>query len=209
MENTAEGLQNRYIDFVLTHQKRPNSVRKFMQDLELNEKDFYDHFASFEALEASVWGNFVVKTLAKIQTESVYEQYSGREKLLAFYYTLLEILKENRSFVLFSFRPVQMVISQAAFLSDFETAFTEYANVLLAECLQNGEIADRMFLTDKYKKLIWGQTLFIVGFWAKDMSKNFEKTDAAIEKAVNLVFDTLSENIADRAFDFFKFLLSK
>lgn len=209
MENTAEGLQNRYIDFVLTHQKRPSSVRKFMQDLEWEEKDFYTHFASFEALEATVWGNFVVKTVAKIQTESVYEQYSGREKLLAFYYTLLEVLKENRSFVLFSFRPVQMVLSQATFLSDFETAFMEYANVLLADCLQNDEIADRMFLTDKYKKLIWGQTLFVIGFWAKDTSKNFEKTDAAIEKAVNLVFDALSENIADRAFDFFKFLLSK
>ncbi len=209
MENTAESLQNRYIDFVLTHQKRPSSVRKFMQDLELNEKDFYNHFASFEALEASVWSNFVVKTVAKIQTESVYEQYSGREKLLAFYYTLLEVLKENRSFILFSFHPLQMVLSQATFLSDFETAFMEYANVLLAECLQNGEIADRMFLTDKYKKLIWGQTLFVIGFWAKDTSKNFEKTDAAIEKAVNLVFDALSENIADRAFDFFKFLLSK
>jgi hypothetical protein len=35
---------------------------------------------------------------------------------------------------------------------------------------------------------------------------NFEKTDAAIEKSVNLAFDLIGKGILDNALDFGKFL---
>jgi hypothetical protein len=50
---------------------------------------------------------------------------------------------------------------------------------------------------------------FVIGFWIKDNSQGFEKTDAAIEKAVNLSFDLLGKNIADSAFDFAKFVFAR
>lgn len=48
--------------------------------------------------------------------------------------------------------------------------------------------------------------MFVVDYWIKDTSSGFEQTDAAIEKAVNLSFELLSESTLDRALDFVKFL---
>jgi hypothetical protein len=48
--------------------------------------------------------------------------------------------------------------------------------------------------------------MFILQFWAHDESANFEKTDAAIEKSVNLAFDLIGKGILDNALDFGKFL---
>jgi hypothetical protein len=53
---------------------------------------------------------------------------------------------------------------------------------------------------------LWIQTLFILQFWANDDSKEFEKTDAAIEKAVNVAYDLMGKSPLDSMFDFAKFI---
>jgi hypothetical protein len=50
------------------------------------------------------------------------------------------------------------------------------------------------------------QFWFIIQFWMTDESRDFEDTDAAIEKGVNLGFDLMKENTLDKAFDLAKFL---
>jgi hypothetical protein len=55
---------------------------------------------------------------------------------------------------------------------------------------------------------MWWQMQFLLRFWAKDTSNEFERTDAAIEKAVNLSFDVLGKNLVDSTFDFVKFTFS-
>jgi hypothetical protein len=47
---------------------------------------------------------------------------------------------------------------------------------------------------------------FLLLFWRDDESAGFEKTDAAIEKSVNLAFDLIGKGAVDSAFDFAKFL---
>jgi hypothetical protein len=48
--------------------------------------------------------------------------------------------------------------------------------------------------------------LFILNFWVKDPSQQFEQTDVAIEKAVNTSFDLIGKTPLDTIFDFAKFL---
>ena len=43
-------------------------------------------------------------------------------------------------------------------------------------------------------------------FWKEDNSPGFEKTDAAIEKSVNLAFDLIGKGAVDSAIDFAKFM---
>ena len=48
-----------------------------------------------------------------------------------------------------------------------------------------------------------------MGFFAKDDTVNFERTDAAVEKAVTLSFDLVGRNTLDSAFDFVRFLVKR
>jgi hypothetical protein len=52
----------------------------------------------------------------------------------------------------------------------------------------------------------WVQFLFLLRFWMNDESQGFEKTDLAIEKSVNTVFDLFDNTPLDNIVDFGKFL---
>src|ERR1700761_5860940 len=99
---TIESIQNAYIDYVLTEGQQPKSVYIFAKQNEMAEEEFYQFFASFDAIEQHLWTNFAVRTIAEIKTQEVWSQYSAREKALSFFYSFFELLKSSRSFVVYS-----------------------------------------------------------------------------------------------------------
>jgi hypothetical protein len=96
--------------------------------------------------------------------------------------------------------------AQSRVLFPFKDAFFDYARDLLAEGRESKEVEPRAFITDRYPNALWRQTLFLLNFWVNDVSKNFEKTDTAIEKAVNTSFDLIGRSPLDTLFDFAKFI---
>ena len=52
----------------------------------------------------------------------------------------------------------------------------------------------------------WIQFLSIIGFWLKDTSPNFEKTDIYIEKSVKAAFDMVYNVPVESIIDFGKFI---
>lgn len=202
-------IKDQYIHYVLENNKRPASIYLFMKSLGASEKEFYEHYTTFYELEEAIWADAFKETIEKIQQEAVYEGYSVREKVLAFYFTFIESLKAIRTFAAYSFDNPQSFPLDGGVLKASRDIFNDYISQLVTEGIYTGEIADRTFLTERYAGALWWETIFIIRFWVKDSSKNFERTDAAIEKSVNLSFDLLGKNIADATFDFVKFLFSK
>ncbi|MEJ2006194.1 MAG: TetR family transcriptional regulator C-terminal domain-containing protein [Cyclobacteriaceae bacterium] len=91
-------------------------------------------------------------------------------------------------------------------LRGFRETFMDYVQEIINEGRETEEIKDRKYISDKYKDGLWLQTMFIINFWLKDDSESFEKTDAAIEKAVNLSYDLMGAGPLDKMLDFAKFL---
>ena len=84
--------------------------------------------------------------------------------------------------------------------------FENFAEELINDGLETGELADRKFLTKKYKDALWVQFAFIINFWTNDDSTGFEKTDEAIEKGINVTFDLFQRSPLDNLFEYGKFL---
>ncbi|MBO0951328.1 TetR/AcrR family transcriptional regulator [Fibrella forsythiae] len=227
---TLEKIRKAYTEFVLENGKQPTSVFQFAKKLKLSEAEFYDYYASFDAIEADVWLTFFTDAKRAIEADATYQAYSVREKLLAFYYTWVEMLKAQRSFAVYSFSRLNPAgrrgvaddmasmspIGKAGMLGrrtngnsqvlmPFKEAFYDFARDLLAEGRESREVEPRPFLTDRYPNALWTQTLFILDFWVRDVSKSFEKTDTAIEKSVNTAFDLIGRSPLDTLFDFAKF----
>ncbi|MBX2900716.1 MAG: TetR/AcrR family transcriptional regulator, partial [Cyclobacteriaceae bacterium] len=194
-----------YREFVVTEGKTPGSVFAFCKSIGIAEGDFYRHFASFEAIEKSVWKNLIDTTIARMEADGDYNTFGAREKILTFYFMLAEALKADRSFVLYQLKGWKQPLLPG-FLKSFKVAFDAWINSVLNAAKGAGEIASRPYLDQRYDALFWMHFLFILQFWAHDESANFEKTDAAIEKSVNLAFDLIGKGILDNALDFGKFL---
>jgi len=210
-QETTGNLRMRLMDayrlYYLTNGEAPKSVFVFCHENNIEEADFYNHFGSFESLEASIWQSFIESTVETLKQSPEYVEYNFREKLLSFYYTLIETMKHNRSYILATYKKRNHSEILPGYYKGLRESFKQFISQLIENGLQNEEIKRRQFISDKYDEGLWIQFLFVVNFWIKDDSKGFEKTDAAIEKAVKLSTELMSESPLDSFIDFTRFLL--
>ncbi|WP_460538590.1 TetR family transcriptional regulator C-terminal domain-containing protein [Echinicola sediminis] len=198
---------NAFKKHILDHGKAPSSVFKFTQELKMKEVDFYAFFSNFIGVKRAVWQEIFENTQEVLESQEVYKDYSSREKLLAFFYTWIEELKKDRSYLLALYGEQQLPQwSLPSELNGFRKDFKEYVKGILEEGEETEEIAKRPYISEKYDEAIWLQVLFVFRFWVKDHSAGFEKTDEAIEKSVNLAFDLMGKSALDTFVDFAKFL---
>jgi len=203
---SAETLLTSYVEFVLVHGVRPPSVFKFCKDLGISEGQFYDHAGSFSGLEKLIWKGFIEKVIGRLQSDDDFQRFTVREKVLTFYFSLLEELKLHRSYVLFQLENSKKLEILPDYITAFKSAFESFFSIILQEGKGTGEVANRPILDKRYPQLFWLHMGFILMFWKEDNSAGFEKTDAAVEKSVNLAFDLIGKGAVDSAIDFAKFL---
>jgi hypothetical protein len=196
-----------YLDYVLTENKQPKSIYAFCKHLEITEDVFYNHFNSFQQIEEQQWVTFYDETKKILESDEVYGSFSVREKMLSFYFTWIEQLKKKRSFCTYYTSQYKQDLMLGKGMKDFKSVFKTDVKSLIIEGISNEEIAQRTKISDQYDELFWLINLFILRYWLNDTSNKFEKTDAAIEKAVNLAFDLISRGALDSLLDFGKFML--
>ena len=130
-----------YVRYVLTHGDHPPSVYKFAEELGIAESVFYDHFGSFKGLETTIWSNFMHKTIEILENDSAYADFNTREKLLSFYFTHVQQLRQHRSYILAQTKEFKPGPDVPHFLKNYRDAFITYAQSLIKEGIESGEIA--------------------------------------------------------------------
>ena len=206
MEEIIEKIKKAYLEEITTVGSRPESIVKFCKKTAIPVDEFNKCFSGFSAIDAAIWEDLARQTIEKITPEEAYQTYTVREKLLSFYFTLIERLKPHKTFVKYCYSYRNYYKVSASFLNIFRTVFNTYIDSLIELGKQNGEIENRTLLSEQYARLGWWQTTFIISHWVYDSSSNYEKTDAAIKKSVHLFFDLLRRNFIDSGIDFMKFL---
>ncbi|MGY6561450.1 MAG: TetR family transcriptional regulator C-terminal domain-containing protein [Luteibaculaceae bacterium] len=201
---TKEALVDNYIDYVLTEGHEPKSVFAFAKHYKFSEADFYEHFNSFTVLEKEIWTDFVNTTIASVKADDNYQGFSVREKLLSFFYTYVEVIKGKRSYVTFRIKNIKSV-APPSWSEGLRTEFKSYMLGLINEGVESNEIKLPPVINDKIDDAFYIQFVYIMRVWVNDESKDFQNTDAAIEKSVNLVFDLLGRGPIDAIIDFAKF----
>jgi AcrR family transcriptional regulator len=200
-------LIQQYIHHTLEHHATPQSTYLFAKEAGLTEAEFYTHFASLEALEMDIYTRWFDETFERCASSEPWQAYSSREKVLALFYTFFEVILAHRSFVQFMDKRDAFGLPKwPGYLKTLRGTFGANIKPILAQGIESKELAERKFLDDKYVDGLWVNFLFVLKFWIKDQSTAFEKTDAAIEKSVNLGMDLMGKGPLDAALDFGKFL---
>ncbi len=92
----ASDLIKWYMDYYLEHGEAPKSVYQFAKVNNFEEKDFYQFFGSFEAIDNHVFKAFFDQTIDLLDKSEEYASFDARNKLLSFYFTYFELLTANR-----------------------------------------------------------------------------------------------------------------
>ena len=197
---------SRYMDYVLEHETYPKSVYKFCKEIKIKEEEFYKFFGSIEKLKTSIWSEFYNNATGVMYANKEYDSYSNREKMLTFFYTFFELLTMNRSFVLFDLKENTEGFKNLQKLGDLRKDVRSFATKLIEEENQDKQLRIMKRPVFLFAEGAWIQTVFLLKFWLDDDSAEFEKTDMAIEKSVNTIFDVFDNTPLESVVDFGKFL---
>lgn len=196
----------KYMNYVLEHDMYPKSVYKFCKESKIKEEEFYEFFGSLDSVNKGIWNTFFSTTIDAMNNNKEYVHLSSKEKMLTFFFTFFEMLTLNRSYVLLALQYHNMPLKNLTQLKGLRMHIKQFAKELIET--DNDE---KLFKIAKnpvsvYSEGAWLQFLFLLKFWMDDESAGFEKTDIAIEKSVNTIFDLFDNTPLTSVLDLGKFL---
>lgn len=202
-----KAIQKGYQEYLLEEGKKPESVRKFTKFLKIEDEEFYKHFGSLGNIESSIWNDYYNTTLEVIQKDPEFEEMSPREKHLSFLYTLLELMKGDRSYILMKLegkKPHELpseLHQTEKIISQSEIEWAKSFEFLPDRAKNMTHVT--------YRKVLWSHSISMILFWVKDDSGNGKDTDIYIEKSTRTVFDIGEMPALDSILDLSKFFLQK
>tara|TARA_R110002012_G_scaffold242788_1_gene417225 strand:- start:50679 stop:51323 length:645 start_codon:yes stop_codon:yes gene_type:complete len=204
---TQDKLISFYMDHVLMHNHAPKTVYAFAKENNFDETEFYKNFASFKALEKSIFKVFFDNTMHILEKSDEYQHFDARNKLLSFYFTFFENLTANRSYVVYALE--DKGLKSLSTLSELRHAFKKFIDTLDIETIDIKE--PRIVKLQDYSKQesFWIQLIMVMKFWLDDTSASFEKTDIFIEKSVHAGFDLMDIKPLKSVLDLGKFLFKE
>lgn len=208
MDNASVLLRQAYKDLSVAEGRFPLSFKAVAEKAGLSADDFHQHYTGLAALAEDIWVEYLRDTLATVEASPEFGGYAVREKLLAIYFTLFEVLGSERDFVVLYGPKLGVWNYSPVFLLGFKDVWLKLISELIAEGTASGEIAERMVMSVEYSGWHWPQFMYLLNQWIDDKSEGFQHTDKAIEKSVNLGFDIMGRNVLDSAFEFFKFVVA-
>lgn len=196
-----------YVKYCLKQGHAPANVFLFCEHLDVTETEFYSHFSSLEKVEESVLVIRWQDVASKFSQDQQFATYGITEKLLTLHFAFIENLREIRSYLLWKFRDWKNPTDQMKGLMGLREAFQSTVKPMLDVASASGEIPDRNVISKLNIEALGMNLAFVIHFWLKDDSTDFERTDACIEKSVQLTMDFVGRNAVDKLFDFGKFLI--
>lgn len=184
----------------------PRSVTRFCKGIGITEAAFFKHFPSLHAVEKAFWRGWIAGIISAVEKGDDWEEFTARERYLAFLFALTQSATERRSLLLERFHDISPLSHPPAF-EGMRGEFLDFAHRLVDRGRETGEIADRRGLTTLYPEILYVHLRWVIDQYLKDESEGFERTDAFIEKTVTLAFDLFRSQALDSAADLLRFLL--
>jgi AcrR family transcriptional regulator len=213
MEKQQDEIKNKivseYMNTVLDTGEAPKSIYSLTKELNISEREFYQYFSSFDVLEKEIFVIFFENAMRLLKDNQDFNGYNATNKLLSFYFTFIEILTENRSFVISRLQSKKNPMAPFKILDPMKHVFFAFVNELDVETLDLKQEQLEKLQNKGKENIFWAQFMMILKFWIEDHYASFEKTDIFIEKSVHASFDILNIKPVQSFLELGKFLLKE
>lgn len=206
---TPPDILSAYMKYVLENDTRPKSIYLFAQHLGISESQFYDKYGSFEMIEKAIFKAFFDNAKVLLDKDKEFKTFDAQNKLISFYYTFFEVLKANRSYVVFSLGKEKNRLMSYPALVELKKAYIEFVDEIDIKTINFKEEKMEKAKSKGLSKVLWAQLLFTLRFWLDDDSPGFEKTDLFIEKSMKTGFAFLDNSALESMIDLGKFLFKE
>ena len=206
VSKVRQSILDNYIAQLQKTGKAHISVHSLCLDLKIGEKEFYCEFPSLSAVEKHFWKEWIDRIIDAVSSGKEWGAFSAKEQYLAFLFAFAGEALEHRSLLEQRFANLTLLCSPDT-LDGLKSSFKDFASGIIARGMESGEIAHRGPLGNVYPEVLYIHWRSVLEYFLKDESTRFERTDAFIEKTVELAFDLLRTQAVDSAADLIRFLL--
>ena len=128
-----------YMTWLDTRDSAPRWVYSFVENTEIEKDQFYDFFTDLNELENEIWLKVLQDTLAVLDNDPSYQSFTLRERLLAFYYTLLEVMNDHRQALSVILSRPKLPGVSPSYLKTARVQFEAFITQLIHEGVQSGD----------------------------------------------------------------------
>ena len=180
----------------------------FCLDHSIQISQFRELLLSVEEAEKSVWEELMRAALQTVTSDTQFETFTIKDKLLSVYYTFCENCGLNSGFCKESIK-YHGKLGMIPVLKNMKVLFVEFVKDNFPSSkfpvAQYSEKVNQLGGSVQ-SEAVYGQLLFLLDFWSRDTSIDYEKTDIAIEKAVKALTDLIDITPIKSLIDFGKFI---
>lgn len=184
------------------------TLEQFSKDNKLDISLCENLLISVEKAEMDVWEALMVAALNTVKSDPQFSGFSIKDKLISVYFTFFENCSLNVGFCQQSIR-YNGKLKMLQVLKSTKTHFVDFVKEYFPNhqfpTTQYSEKVNE-FGSNIQSETLYGQLLFLLDFWSRDTSEDFEKTDIAIEKAVKALTDLIDITPVKSLIDFGKFI---
>ncbi|MFL0353193.1 TetR family transcriptional regulator C-terminal domain-containing protein [Xanthomarina sp. GH4-25] len=198
-----------YMDYVIEHHGKPESIEDFSQLHHFDDSIFYTHFTSFKDLEKTIFNALFENSLVILKQSPEYPSFGKKDKLLSLYYTFFENLSLNREYIEMTLKGFENQLKALAVFSKLKRSFSAFIDELDLDTFNLNVDSIETIQKKTIKESAWIQLLLTMKFWLDDTSEAFEKTDIFIEKSLNTSFELLDTKTLHNIIDLAKFLYNE
>ncbi len=198
---SREQLIELFMSYALEVPVKEHSIYHFCKLNSIEESAFYNHFSDLDHLRGSVWNAFYTESIKLLNKDEHYADSPIQEKAVGLLYTMFELMKSNRSYVLWSLGEKDLKK-----LKEFKELRTHLRDFIKSEMETENKDKMQMIRSNSIAELFWIQFLSILKYWTQDRSPSFEKTDVLIEKSSAVFNDLTQVNPLNNLVDLGKFI---
>lgn len=205
-KKSREDIMDSFMSYVVDH-GFDIEISSFCKAHKVSKKQFNSVFESIDDIEQQVWAELMKAAILTTTSDSQLSSFTMREKLLTLYYTFFENCALNHSFLKASIAHhgrTGMLKVLKPLKEEFVPVINGFQSISIPFSKQYGESINKL-ANSAVGESFYAQLLFLLDFWSKDESVDYEKTDIAIEKTVRASMDMLDVTPVKSVIDFAKF----
>lgn len=184
------------------------TMKEITQKAGFSEPVIYKYFPTKEHLLFAYFEESFKEIKNNLKEHALFPELSFAEQLQMIMNSTLEKYSKNRAFVKEAFKSIffynlSVTITE---LEKHKTYFLDFINELLDVSIEAGEISELPY-RDFITKSLWDYHIYIVSYWSRDESEDYEKTTQLIDKTIGLLQSVLASKVLDKSMDLINFFI--
>ena len=203
---TREKILKTAIELIGENGYKKTSMSKIAKKAKIGEATIYNYFPTKEDILYEYFYSLQIKSKKKLLEIEEFNSFSLKEQIQLLLNTQLEILREDRSFVLEVFSEVFYKPFSNYGFKKGEEELLLMVEELVDIAIDANEIEPIDF-GSLFKGLFSNYYYGVIYYWIYDKSDNFNNTTVMLDKSLDVMYAALQSGIITKAQELFAFIV--